>query len=393
MIVLRIGWRPRGPRRVSSSIGAGIGGLVAALRAGRAGASTSRWSSGAAAPGGKMREVAVGGAGDRRRPDRVHHARGVRGDLRRRRATCRSRPRHAAPGRASGAPCLARRRPARPVRRRRALGRGHRRLRRRGRGAPLPRLLRRGAPRSTRRSSGPSSAPAEAQPARTDRRRRPWRARRSPGASRRSRRCGRRSGGCFPRPAPAAAVRPLRDLLRLVAVRGARHADAGRACRAGRRVAGRGRHAPSSRRPWPSSAQRSGASLPLRPAAVRSIVPSGARAAGVRLATGERIAADAVVFNADVAALGADCSAPAWPAPCAARAGPTRSLSAVTCAARRDGRLSAGPPQRVLLRTDYPAEFDAIFRERPHSATGPPSMSAPRIATMPAAPADRAPNA
>ena len=48
-----------------------------------------------ARPGGKMREVAIGGAPHRCRPDRVHHALGVRGDLRRRRRDAR-RSRHAA---------------------------------------------------------------------------------------------------------------------------------------------------------------------------------------------------------------------------------------------------------------------------------------------------------
>ena len=40
-------------------------------------------------------------------------------------------------------------------------------------------------------------------------------------------------------------------------------------------------------------------------AAVEEVLVEGGRAAGVRLAGGERIAADAVVVNADVAALGA----------------------------------------------------------------------------------------
>ena len=62
----------------------------------------------------------------------------------------------------------------------------------------------------------------------------------------------------------AAAVRPLRHLLRLLAVPGAGDPDAGRACRAGRRLAHRGRHA-SARR----GARRPGAGARARRCAMR----------------------------------------------------------------------------------------------------------------------------
>ena len=58
-------------------VGAGIGGLVAALLMAARGYETVVLES-AGAPGGKMREVSVGGRMHRRRPDRFHDALGVR---------------------------------------------------------------------------------------------------------------------------------------------------------------------------------------------------------------------------------------------------------------------------------------------------------------------------
>ena len=68
-----------------------------------------------------------------------------------------------------------------------------------------------------------------------------------------------RARRAFPRPAAAPAVRPLRHLLRLLAVPGAGDADAGRPCRAGGRLAGRGRHAPARRGAGRRSARGRGA--------------------------------------------------------------------------------------------------------------------------------------
>ena len=67
-------------------IGAGIGGLAAALDARRRAASTSPWSSAPRRPAARCARSRSAGAPDRRGPDRVHHALGVRGDVRRRRA-------------------------------------------------------------------------------------------------------------------------------------------------------------------------------------------------------------------------------------------------------------------------------------------------------------------
>jgi 1-hydroxycarotenoid 3,4-desaturase len=95
---------------------------------------------------------------------------------------------------------------------------------------------------------------------------------------------------------------------------------------------------------------------------VCEIVHESGRVAGARLATGERVEADAVVLNADVAALasgwfGAAAATAVLPAPRAAR-----SLSALTWA------VAARPEGFPLLRhnvffsKDYRAEFDDLCR-------------------------------
>ena len=85
-------------------------------------------------------------------------------------------------------------------------------------------------------------------------------------------------------------------------------------------------------------------------------------AAGVRLDTGERIPADAIIVNADVAALTSGCfgAAVAGAAPRIARA--DRSLSAVTFAMR--ARTSGFPLVRhnVFFSRDYASEFDDVLR-------------------------------
>jgi 1-hydroxycarotenoid 3,4-desaturase len=92
------------------------------------------------------------------------------------------------------------------------------------------------------------------------------------------------------------------------------------------------------------------------------ILASNGRAAGVRLATGEEILADAVVVNADVAAL--PCGRLGAAAVRAVRAAPrsARSLSAVTWALH--ARTEGFPLLRhtVFFSDHYAAEFDDIFR-------------------------------
>ncbi len=97
---------------------------------------------------------------------------------------------------------------------------------------------------------------------------------------------------------------------------------------------------------------------------VAEILVENGRATGVRLADGERIAADAVVFNGDVAAIargmlgeGSRRAVPDTP-------DAARSLSAVTWCARVP---TAGLPlthHNVFFAEDYAEEFDAIFRRR-----------------------------
>jgi 1-hydroxycarotenoid 3,4-desaturase len=99
-------------------------------------------------------------------------------------------------------------------------------------------------------------------------------------------------------------------------------------------------------------------------AEVRRILIEGGRAAGVVLASGESIDADAVIVNADAAALpaglfGGDAALATDAAPPTAR-----SLSAVTWAINAP---TGGFPllrHNVFFSNDYKAEFDAIFNRR-----------------------------
>lgn len=99
-------------------------------------------------------------------------------------------------------------------------------------------------------------------------------------------------------------------------------------------------------------------------AEVSEILVEGGRASGVRLASGERIAADAVLCNADTAALAAGLFGAA-----ARRAAPPvaerdRSLSAVTWCLK--ARCEGFPLVRhnVFFSAGYKAEFDDLFARR-----------------------------
>jgi len=99
-------------------------------------------------------------------------------------------------------------------------------------------------------------------------------------------------------------------------------------------------------------------------AEVAEVLVEGGRAAGVRLASGERIAADAVVSNADTAAFAAGLFGPAARRAAPAVAEADRSLSAVTwCMA---ARCEGFPLVRhnVFFSADYRAEFDDLFARR-----------------------------
>jgi len=108
------------------------------------------------------------------------------------------------------------------------------------------------------------------------------------------------------------------------------------------------------------TAERHGATFRYR-SHVAAILADAGRASGVRLASGERIAADAVIANTDVAALAAgllgSAVAGAVPHPSPA----DRSLSALTWA--MVARTEGFPLLRhtVFFSIDYAAEFDALF--------------------------------
>ena len=97
---------------------------------------------------------------------------------------------------------------------------------------------------------------------------------------------------------------------------------------------------------------------------VDEILMASGRPAGIRLATGEQIAADAVVINADVAAVAAGRfgSAVARVAPGGARS--TRSLSALTWALLAETEGFPLLRHTVFFSGDYAAEFDDIFIRR-----------------------------
>jgi 1-hydroxycarotenoid 3,4-desaturase len=112
------------------------------------------------------------------------------------------------------------------------------------------------------------------------------------------------------------------------------------------------------------AATRLGAEIRYR-CDVSSIAVSGdGRATGVVLADGTRLAADAVVFNGDAAALaqGLAGAAARSAVPVLPPAG--RSLSAVTFAMRAEARGFPLARHNVLFSADYRAEFDALVTAR-----------------------------
>ena len=103
-------------------------------------------------------------------------------------------------------------------------------------------------------------------------------------------------------------------------------------------------------------------------APVTEVLLSNGRAAGVRLADGERVPADVVVCNADAAALYADLLPPQAPvrrARAALRRVTPSSSGFVLLLALR-GRTPDLAHHTVLFPADYDAEFDALFGTRMH---------------------------
>lgn len=99
-------------------------------------------------------------------------------------------------------------------------------------------------------------------------------------------------------------------------------------------------------------------------AEVQQVIAGGDRATGVLLANGERIAADAVVLNADVAAIASGLLGQAITRTVPSQPPRRQSLSAVTwaMAAKTDGFPLLH--HTVFFSADYKAEFDDIFRRR-----------------------------
>lgn len=115
-------------------------------------------------------------------------------------------------------------------------------------------------------------------------------------------------------------------------------------------------------------ARRQGAVLRCG-ADVASIRTARGRVCGVVLADGEQLDADAVVFNGDVSALGQGLlgQAASAAAPVTPRA--ARSLSAVTWCLNVATRGFDLEHHNVFFAADYPAEFRAIFGARDIVAT------------------------
>jgi 1-hydroxycarotenoid 3,4-desaturase len=95
---------------------------------------------------------------------------------------------------------------------------------------------------------------------------------------------------------------------------------------------------------------------------VAEIEVAGGRLAGVRLADGERIEADAVVFNGDAAALAAGLLGDPVRAGGCAMPLAKRSLSAVTWAMRAEADGFPLLRHSVFFSRDYPAEFADLLR-------------------------------
>jgi 1-hydroxycarotenoid 3,4-desaturase len=110
-------------------------------------------------------------------------------------------------------------------------------------------------------------------------------------------------------------------------------------------------------------ARERGATLRFE-APVQSILTRGGRACGVRLAGGEEIAAQAVVFNGDVAALASGLLGTPARGAVAPIAASRRSLSALTWNLLAPTRGFPLARHNVFFSTDYAGEFADIFQRQ-----------------------------
>jgi len=177
-----------------------------------------------------------------------------------------------------------------------------------------------------------------------------------------------RLGPALSRPALATTLRPLRHLLRRLALGGTGHPDAGGPGRARRRVVGARRHARRGAGLGPVRRQQ-GRAVRYGNACQEILVRSG-QARGVLLASGERLDAQAVVFNGDSNALASGMLGAGAQGACAPVPRAKRSLSALTWSMH--ARTSGFPLVRhnVFFDADYASEFKDIFQHRRLPARG-----------------------
>ncbi len=102
--------------------------------------------------------------------------------------------------------------------------------------------------------------------------------------------------------------------------------------------------------------------------AVTEITTGRGRVSGVMLATGEHIAADAVVFNGDVSALKAGLLGQGPVRAASAVARDERSLSAITWCLRAEPSGFPLAHHNVFFAENYPDEFKTVFNKREISA-------------------------
>ena len=137
---------------------------------------------------------------------------------------------------------------------------------------------------------------------------------------------------------------------------------------------------------------------------VARILIERGRARGVLLASGERLEADAVVFNGEVAALSAGLLGDAARHAASGTAPADRSLSALTWCTRAPTAGFELEHHNVFFAEDYAREFESIFRRRrvaesptvyvcaqdrgAATATAPAAGSAERLLVLVNAPAD-----
>ncbi len=107
-------------------------------------------------------------------------------------------------------------------------------------------------------------------------------------------------------------------------------------------------------------AQRCGAAFLYQRRAARILVEGG-RACGVELSTGERLAADAVIMNGDVSALGAGLLGEEVTGAVAMTPAKARSLSAITWSMQAKTQGFALLRHNVFFSDAYRAEFDDIL--------------------------------